>query len=103
MSTNTERFLEQARRATEKRMQAAERIAETLRVRDDAKTALDAATADVEAAFKEAENNGWSKTELRRLRPADMSPKPRQQRSRRTSPARPAEDTSTAPQVSPST
>lgn len=80
---DTQKFLEDARRATERRMTAAERIAEALATREEKRSAFEAATADVEAAFKEAEQSGWTKAELRSLRPSDMAPKSRTSRPRR--------------------
>lgn len=91
MGMDTQKFLEDARRATELRMTAAENIAEKLRQRDAAISALTEATRAAEAAFKEAEKAGWSKTELRRLRPADMTTKTRSSRPRKK-PATPEQE-----------
>lgn len=83
MVMDAQKFLEDARRATDRRMAAAETIASALSAREEARAVLTERTADVEAAFKAAEQAGWSKTELRRLRPSDMTTKERATRSRR--------------------
>lgn len=80
MAINTSKFLEDARRATDKRMAAAETIATKLAEWDQARAAVENAAVSVEAAFRDAERAGWSKSELRQLRPADLAPKPRRRR-----------------------
>jgi dsDNA-specific endonuclease/ATPase MutS2 len=77
MSINTEKFLEDARKLTEQRMAAAEKIAQTIAARVAAEEALKEAEAEERKAYREAERNGWTKTELNKLKPT---------KRRRTSP-----------------
>lgn len=69
MSINTEKFLEDARKLTEQRMAAAENIAQAISARVAAEEALKEAEAKERKAYKEAERNGWTKTELNKLKP----------------------------------
>ena len=69
MSINTEKFLEDARKLTEQRMAAAEKIAQAISARVAAEEALKEAEAEERKAYKEAERNGWTKTELNKLKP----------------------------------
>lgn len=69
MSINTETFLEDARKLTEQRMAAAEKIAEAIAARVAAEEALKEAEAEERKAYREAERSGWAKTELNKLKP----------------------------------
>lgn len=69
MAINTEKFLEDARKLTAQRMQAAEHLAEKIAARVKAEEVLKAAQAAEKKAYTHAEKNGWTKTELNKLRP----------------------------------
>jgi len=69
MSINTDKFLEDARKLTEQRMAAAEKIAEAIAARVAAEEALKEAEAEERKAYREAERSGWTKTELNKLKP----------------------------------
>src|SRR5699024_7870621 len=69
MSINTEKFLEDARKLTEQRMASAENIAQAISARVAAEEALKEAEAEERKAYKEAERNGRTKTELNKLKP----------------------------------
>lgn len=69
MAINTEKFLEDARKLTTQRMEAAEHLAEKIAARVQAEEALKAAQAEEKKAYTQAEKNGWTKTELNKLKP----------------------------------
>src|SRR5690625_954143 len=69
MAINREKFLEDARKLTEQRMAAAEKIAEAISARVAAEEALKKAEAEERKAYREAERHGWTKTELNKLKP----------------------------------
>lgn len=69
MAINTEKFLEDARKLTEQRMDAAKNIAEAISNRVAAEDALKKAESDERKAYRDAERHGWSKTELNKLKP----------------------------------
>lgn len=69
MSINTEKFLEDARKLTEQRMAAAERIAQAIAARVAAEEALKEAEAEERKAYRDAERHGWTKAELNKLKP----------------------------------
>lgn len=69
MSINTEKFLEDARQLTEQRMAAAEKIAEAISARVAAEEALKQAESEERKAYRNAEQHGWTKTELNKLKP----------------------------------
>ena len=69
MTLDRTQILEQARKLTAKRMQAAEAIATAVTARVDAERQLKAALEAERKAFTDAEKNGWTKTELNQLRP----------------------------------
>src|SRR5699024_3882302 len=66
---NTDKFLEDARKLTEQRMDAAKTIAEAISNRVAAEEALKEAEAEERKAYKQAERHGWTKTELNKLKP----------------------------------
>lgn len=71
MATLTsEQILEEARKLTEKRMQSVHKIADAISARVDAEEALRKTQLAERKAFSDAEKNGWTKTELNKLRPA---------------------------------
>lgn len=69
MSINTEKFLEDARKLTEQRMAAAEKIAQAISARVAAEEALKEAESEERKAYREAERHGWTKAELNKLKP----------------------------------
>lgn len=69
MAINTEKFLEDARKLTEQRMDAAKNIAEAISNRVAAEEALKETEAEERKAYRDAERHGWSKTELNKLKP----------------------------------
>lgn len=69
MAINTEKFLEDARKLTAQRMEAAEHLAEKIAARVQAEEALKEAQAAEKKAYTYAERNGWTKTELNKLKP----------------------------------
>jgi hypothetical protein len=69
MTINTEKFLEDAQKLTEQRMDAARNIAEAISNRVAAEEALKEAESEERKAYKDAERHGWSKTELNKLKP----------------------------------
>ncbi len=70
MATLTsEQILDQARKLTEKRMQSVQKIADAISARVEAEEALRKAQLAEKKAFTDAEKNGWTKTELNKLRP----------------------------------
>lgn len=79
MAINTEKFLEDARKLTAQRMEAAEHLAEKIAARMQAEEALKEAQAAEKKAYTHAERNGWTKTELNKLKPTkrrtSISPK----------------------------
>ena len=97
MALNRDAFLEEARIATQNRMAAAENIANALAAREEALAQLAQADADLEAAFRGAEKFGWTKTELRRLRPADMKTRTTTKRTRKNT--KTANDQQPAPET----
>lgn len=71
MATLTsEQILDQARKLTEKRMQSVHQIADAINARVEAEEALRKAQLAEKRAFADAEKNGWTKTELNKLRPS---------------------------------
>ena len=98
MPMDTTHFLEEMRRMNEKRMAAAERIADALARREEAHAAAAEADAETEAAFRDAEHAGWTAGELNRLRPSDMATRKRSTRTRRP---RKTNSTSGTPEASP--
>lgn len=71
MATSTsEQILEEARKLTDKRMQSVKKIADAISARVEAEETLRKAQLAEKKAFSDAEKNGWTKTELNRLRPA---------------------------------
>jgi hypothetical protein len=85
----TEQILDQARKLTEKRMQSVRKIADAISARVDAEEALRKAQLAEKKAFADAEKNGWTKTELNKLRPT-------KRRKTQTTPP-PSENGETAP------
>jgi len=81
MSINTEKFLEEARKLTEQRMAAAEKIAEAIAARVAAEEALKEAEAEERKAYREAERSGWTKTELNKLKPVKRRRAPQQKKN----------------------
>jgi hypothetical protein len=79
MSINTEKFLEEARKLTEQRMAAAEKIAEAIAARVAAEEALK--EAEERKAYREAERSGWTKTELNKLKPVKRRRAPQQKKN----------------------
>lgn len=69
MTINTEKFLEDAQKLTEQRMDAAKTIAEAISNRVAAEEALKEAETEERKAYRDAERHGWSKTELNKLKP----------------------------------
>lgn len=69
MAINTEKFLEDARKLTAQRMEAAEHLAEKIAARVKAEEALKEAQAAEKKAYAQAEKKGWTKTELNKLKP----------------------------------
>lgn len=70
MATLTsEQILEEARKLTEKRMLSVRKIADATSDRVEAEEALRKAQLAEKRAFADAEKNGWTKTELNKLRP----------------------------------
>ena len=70
MATLTsEQILDQARKLNEKRMQSVQKIADAISARVDAEETLRTAQLAEKKAFTDAEKNGWTKTELNKLRP----------------------------------
>jgi hypothetical protein len=70
MATVTpEQILDQARKLTEKRMQSVRKIADAISARVAAEEALRKAQLAEKKAFTDAEKNGWTRTELNKLRP----------------------------------
>jgi len=80
MAINTEKFLEDARKLTAQRMEAAEYLAEKIAARVQAEEALKEAQTEEKKAYTHAEKNGWSKAELNKLKPTkrrtSATPKP---------------------------
>jgi hypothetical protein len=69
-SVTSEQILDQARKLTEKRMQSVQKIADAISARITAEEALRKAQLAEKKAFADAEKNGWTRTELNKLRPA---------------------------------
>jgi hypothetical protein len=68
-TVTSEQILEEARKLTEKRMQSVKKIADAISARVDAEENLRKAQLAEKKAFADAEKNGWTKTELNKLRP----------------------------------
>src|SRR5690625_2145100 len=69
MAINTEKFLEDARKLTAQRMEAAEHLADKIAARVKAEEALKEDQAAEKKAYTYAERNGWTKSELNKLKP----------------------------------
>jgi ABC-type oligopeptide transport system ATPase subunit len=85
MTINTEKFLEDARKLTEQRMAAAEKIAEAISTRVAAEEALKKAEAEERKAYREAERHGWTKTELNKLKPTKKRRSPQKKNTPQSS------------------
>lgn len=68
-TVTSEQILDQARKLTEKRMHSVKKIADAISARINAEEALRKAQLAEKKAFADAEKNGWTKTELNKLRP----------------------------------
>ena len=68
-TVTSEQILDQARKLTEKRMQSVQKIADAISARVKAEEALRQAQLAEKKAFADAEKNGWTKTELNKLKP----------------------------------
>jgi hypothetical protein len=91
MATVTpEQILDQARKLTEKRMQSVRKIADAISARVTAEEDLRQAQLAERKAFADAEKNGWTKTELNKLRPT------KRPKARKTTP--PADSAEPTPQ-----
>jgi len=62
-------------------MAAAEKIAKAIATRVDAEEALKEAESEERKAYREAERNGWTKTELNKLKPVKKRHTPQQKKN----------------------